>query len=650
MDINGTRLDIAKKLKDYVESKRNKDGTAVSVAFIKDGELVSAFACGTQDGNPEKPATVDDLFSIGSISKLYCTLAVMKLVEMGKVALDTPVVEYLPRFTMKDGRYRQITLRMLLDHSSGMPGTNLKYCFQTKWIDVNLYDEFYTHFAKTKLINNPGDTSVYSNDGYMLAEMVVAEVSGMSYTRFVQEHISIPAGAVSACSHRDVHKNRVRIREKGKVQEYLMNLAAGGILTDLHDCAKIGYLFIDSKGVLSNERLDEMTLSTGKSFIPGVAENFGLGLHSKNFAFGLYDFGEDSIMAAGGTLSFGASLIISKKYNFTAAISFTHDNKIDFTILFELCSMLLDEYGIKSKKEPENAAIEIKKHNIPAELIAKYSGIYYSCMRSFRVSFADDLLTIQFRKPFDWENWGNIITEAVFDGQYFVSGGRKFSFAEYGNNIYLLEENTLFWGRNPMGQKCTSLPPINAEWKERVGRKYIVCDAHPNDYILNSGGFYMTIKECESENGLLLFDYKGPFIRHLLPVITAGNNETEIVINAPLQGSRENFAPFIYEKDGIEYLYAFGYNLIDTTYLKPLQTGQVISEKGRQNKVFSITSGSELNIDIPADVRVIIFDSDLNQKYDSASGQKINEMCDGFILFITEGSMNVSVSVEGCSN
>ena len=61
MDLSGTRLDIAQKLKEYVESKRNKEGTAVSAAFIKDGELVSAFACGTQDGNPEKPATINDL-------------------------------------------------------------------------------------------------------------------------------------------------------------------------------------------------------------------------------------------------------------------------------------------------------------------------------------------------------------------------------------------------------------------------------------------------------------------------------------------------------------------------------------------------------------------------------------------------------------
>ena len=531
---------------------------------------------------------------------------------------------------------------MLLNHSSGMPGTNLKYCFQTKWITGNIYSDFYSHFANTKLINNPGNTSVYSNDGYMLLEMVIVEVTGMSYIKFVQDYITMPAGALSTCSFGNIVENRVCIKEKGKVQEYLMTTAAGGILTNLSDCAKIGYLFIDSKGILPNESLEETMRSKGKSFIPGVAENLGLGWHSKNFAFGAYDFGEYAVMAGGGTTSFGAALIVSKKYNFAAAVSLTHDNRIDFTILCELCSIFLDEYGIETRKKRKESA-----HNdkviIPEEIVTKYSGMYYSCMRSFRVSFANDLLTIQFRKPMDWGNWGNIVTDAFFNGQCFVSGDRKFSFMEYGDNIYLIEENTSFWGRNPMGQKCMSFPPINASWKERIGKKYIVCDAHPSDYILNAGGFNMTV--TESENGLLLFDYRGPFIRHLLPVVTAGDKETDMVINAPLQGSRENFAPFIYDKNGIEYLYAFGYNLIDTAYLKPLKTGQVISQNGRHNKAFSITAGSKIKIDIPNDVRVIIFDSDLKQKYDSVSGQEINETCDGYILFTNEGSMNISIEV-----
>lgn len=643
MDLSGTRFDIARKLKEYVESKRSKDGTAVSAAFIKDEELVSAFACGTQDGNPDKPTTVNDLFNVGSVAKVYCALAVMRLVELGKVNLDTPVIEYLPRFTMKDKRYKQITLRMCLNHSSGLPGTNLKYCFSTKWLDESVYDDFYDCFSKSKLKDNPGNASVYCNDGYMLAEMVVAEVSGMSYIKFIQGYITMPAGAMSACSGGNISESLIRVKEKGKADDYLMNTAAGGIITNLIDCAKVGYLFIDSKGLFKTESLDEMSSSQGKSFLPAVADHFGLGWDFVNFSFEPYDFGENTLAKGGGTTSFGSFLLVSKKYNLAAAISLTNDNKLNsYTVLCELCSILLDEYGINTREELKKKIADNDRKPLPAGFAEKFSGMYYSCMLSLSVNFYDDLLKIQLRKP----NGGrDIVTDAFFDGQRFVAGNRLFVFEEYENSCYLIEEKTTIWGKNLWGQKCVSLPPVNAAWKKRVGKKYIVCDAHPADYVLTSGGFFMTIKEFENEESLLFFEYRGPFDLNSLPVITAGEYETEMVLNTPLMGSREGFAPFIYEKDGIEYLYAFGYNLIDSAYLKPLQTGQVISENGRQNKVFSITAGSKIKIDIPNDVRVITFNSDLKQKYDSMSGQEINETCDGYILFINESSMNVSVEV-----
>ena len=642
MNLTGTRLDIAKKLKEYTESKRNKNGTAVSAAFIKDGELVAAFACGTQDGNSDKPVTVNDLFSVGSIGKVYIAMAVMKLVEMGKINLDTPVVEYLPRFTMKDERYRKITLRMCLNHSSGLPGTNLKYCGSTKWLDESLYDDFCDYFAKSKLKDNPGNASVYCNDGYMLAEMVVAEVSGMSCIRFIQEYITKPIGALSTCSAGNIPKNHIRVRAKGQPEEYIMCIA-GGILSNLIDCANIGYLFIDSRGILITESLNEMSKSQGKSFLPATADHFGLGLDFVNFSFDSYDFGENTLAKGGGTISFGSFLLVSKKHNFSAAISLTFDNQISsYYVLCELCSLLLDEYGIKTRKELVEKATGIEKKPLPAGFAEKFSGMYYSCMFSSRVSFEDDVLKIQLRKPNDCRD---IVTDAFFDGRRFIAGNKVFVFEEYENSYYLIEEQTTIWGKNLWGQKCASFPPVNRVWKNRVGKKYIVCDAHPADYVLTSGGFFMTIKEFENEEGLLFFEYRGPFDLQSLPVITAAEYETEMVLNTPLMGSREGFAPFVYEKGGIEYLYAFGYNLIDTAYLMPLQTGRVISENGRQNKVFSITAGSKIKIQIPNDVRVIIFDSDFKKIYDSISGQKIKETCGGYILFANEGLMNVPVVV-----
>jgi len=267
MDLIGTRTDIAQKLKDLVESKRDADGTAVSAAFIKDGALVAAFACGTQDGDPVKPATVDDLYCVGSVSKIYCALAVMKLVEMGKVGLDKPVVEYLPRFTMKDERYKQITLRMCLNHSSGLPGTGPKNVFCTKWVDGG-DERWYDYISRSKLKAAPGDYSVYCNDGFTLAQLVVTEVSGIPYIQFVQAYITAPAGAVSACSGEAMAQGRMHIRENGKPEEYVMTIGSGGILTAMTDCARIGYLFIESKDVISQESLEEMDRPQGKTFIP----------------------------------------------------------------------------------------------------------------------------------------------------------------------------------------------------------------------------------------------------------------------------------------------------------------------------------------------------------------------------------------------
>ena len=59
------------------------------------------------------------IYCVGSVSKVYSTAAVMQLVDEGKVELDAPVTEYIPEFRMADPRYKDITVRMLMDHTSG---------------------------------------------------------------------------------------------------------------------------------------------------------------------------------------------------------------------------------------------------------------------------------------------------------------------------------------------------------------------------------------------------------------------------------------------------------------------------------------------------------------------------------------------------
>lgn len=87
-------------------------------ALIDNGKLILSGQKGKDNLKGEQSLTKDTQYGIGSVSKVYTAAAMMKLVDEGKVDLDTPVVNYLPDFKMKDERYKRITPRMLLNHSS----------------------------------------------------------------------------------------------------------------------------------------------------------------------------------------------------------------------------------------------------------------------------------------------------------------------------------------------------------------------------------------------------------------------------------------------------------------------------------------------------------------------------------------------------
>ena len=121
----GSNRDLAEEIRKKLEQViRDSGTTAACAAVCAEGELLAG-ACAGKRGFEDSEAQVEDLYNIGSVSKVYTTVAVMKLVQEGKISLDTPVSVYLPDWKLGDERYREITVRMLLNHSSGIPGTNL---------------------------------------------------------------------------------------------------------------------------------------------------------------------------------------------------------------------------------------------------------------------------------------------------------------------------------------------------------------------------------------------------------------------------------------------------------------------------------------------------------------------------------------------
>ncbi|PFN81766.1 serine hydrolase, partial [Bacillus thuringiensis] len=119
---------------------KSYEANSVQYALIDNGKLILSGQAGKNDLEGEKPLTKDTQYGIGSVSKMYATAAVMKLVDEGKVDLDAPVVRYVPDFKMKDGRSKRITPRMLLNHSSGLQGSTLGNAFLFNDNDTYAHD------------------------------------------------------------------------------------------------------------------------------------------------------------------------------------------------------------------------------------------------------------------------------------------------------------------------------------------------------------------------------------------------------------------------------------------------------------------------------------------------------------------------------
>lgn len=168
--------------------------TSVQYALIDQGSIVVSGQSGRNDEKGKKPLTAETMYGIGSTSKMIVTAAVMKLVDEGKIDLDRPVVQYIPDFTMKDERYKQITPRMLLNHSSGLGGSTLANAFLFEDNDTYAHDTLLEQLAGQNLKADPGAYSVYCNDCFILSEIMVERVSGMDYTSYIHQYFIEPLG------------------------------------------------------------------------------------------------------------------------------------------------------------------------------------------------------------------------------------------------------------------------------------------------------------------------------------------------------------------------------------------------------------------------------------------------------------------------
>jgi len=159
---------------------------------------------GYADSINDIPVNADTMFMIGSISKPFTAIAVMQLVEEGLIDLDEPIVTYLPQFSMMPhpvygGSYQNITTRMLLNHTSGLPRDYWDGRVSTFGEHNDSFlNDYIAYISELTMIAEEGTSVSYSNIGYTILGILVATVAGYDdvfegFMNYTNENIFTPA-------------------------------------------------------------------------------------------------------------------------------------------------------------------------------------------------------------------------------------------------------------------------------------------------------------------------------------------------------------------------------------------------------------------------------------------------------------------------
>jgi CubicO group peptidase (beta-lactamase class C family) len=172
----------------------------VAVSLVHNGEIAWSQGYGLADWEQDKPVTTDTVFQVASISKAVTSWGVMRLVERGQLELDVPIEKYLTRWHLPSSKYDAsgVTIRRLLSHSAGLsvdgyPG--LPPDVQLPSLEESLAGNN-GGAGELRIIMEPGAQFSYSGGGFTLLQLIIEEVTGETFSAYMQREVLDPLGMV----------------------------------------------------------------------------------------------------------------------------------------------------------------------------------------------------------------------------------------------------------------------------------------------------------------------------------------------------------------------------------------------------------------------------------------------------------------------
>jgi serine beta-lactamase-like protein LACTB, mitochondrial len=303
---------VANKLDQYLTDYYiNKDIPSISAGISYDGNLVWSGVRGFSDIENNVLASGNSAYRIASVSKVITAIAIMQLVEQGKLKLDEDVRKYIPYYPAKRWKF---TVRQLLSHTAGIRNYRSTGEFESKDYFQST-KEVINYLSKDSLEYQPGTKYLYTTLSYNLLAAIIENVSGIPFPEYLKTNMFIPAGMNS--TYPDFQRDIIPFRAKGydrdryrRIQnaalaDLSIKIPGGGLISTAEDLLKLSDTLLKGK-LIKPGSLDSMITPTRLK--NGKYINYGLG-----FAIGTDNSGRQFISHAGTGTGFSSLLIIYPK-------------------------------------------------------------------------------------------------------------------------------------------------------------------------------------------------------------------------------------------------------------------------------------------------------------------------------------------------
>ena len=362
--------DIKQRITELVEY-HGIPGLSVAIVENDHNRLVAGF--GMADREQKKPASAETLFRIGSISKMFVSLAALKLQEQGKLDLNTPLKELAPdiEFDNPWSETDPVRLVHLLEHSAGWDDIHLTEYASNDPAPLTLKQALDYHPDSRVSRWRPGVRMSYANSGPAVAAYVIEKVTGMDFETYINQQFFQPLEMTTA-TYRYPEQDHLlaKLYQSGEEAPYwhISMRPSGSINASARDMANLVRFYLN-RGVANGDRILSVesirrmeTPETSLAAKAGMKTGFGTGNFTttyKNFVF----YGHN-----GGVNGGVSHLAYLPNQGVGYAIAMNSDNSQAFKAIYQEVQRYIT-FGLSGPKLPEVTSL-------PENTAEQYSGFY----------------------------------------------------------------------------------------------------------------------------------------------------------------------------------------------------------------------------------------------------------------------------------